>query len=219
MENSNSQVAGSAPEQEASSPAQVSNQRENDSVDYKTFATLLGQVKKTKAYNEELVQKVQTYESERKNIEEVKLAEQGEYKKLLEMRNAEIESLNRKVEDEAQAKNIANKTLIDAQKLQAVYEELPGRLDKPEFNTFIDLNSVAYNPDTGDVDMESAKMVANKFMDRYGKLVDTGKPRGLPGTASSTTTPLPQTFKELPLNGMRANLPEAVRQAKQELGL
>lgn len=213
------QDTGSAPGQDAGSADQGLNQGQKDSVKYETFDKLVGQLKKTKELNENLSQRLDAFETEKRQLEETKLAEQGEYKKLLEMRTAEIKELQNSVVTERSEKEVANRTLNDAQKLQAVYEELPGKIKHQRYMQFIDLDKVAINPETGDVDRESAKLTANLFAEEHTALIDTTHVGRLPGNPASTNQPISKRFRELPLKDMRANMAQAVQEAKKELGL
>lgn len=215
----NSQAAGSAPDPSVGNTDPGSTQKKGDTVSYDSFDKLVGQLKKSKENVDMLTKQVTDFESEKKRIEEGKLAEQGEFKKLLEMRETEIGTLRESLNLEKDKSNVASKTLVDAQKLQAVYEELPGRIKNSKYMQFIDLEGVAYNPDTGQVDRESAKLSANKFAEDHVSLIDTSHIGKLPSDSSSTGQPISSTFKSLSLKEMRANLSTAVKQRKTELGI
>lgn len=219
MDIDKSQDAGSAPEENAGSKSEGSAQEKKDFVKYESFDKLVGQLKRQKEMNEQLNQKVQEFELEKRRIEESKLAEQGEYKKLLEMRTSEISQLSEQLESERRNSELANKTLIDAQKLQAVYEELPGRVRNPSYMQFIDLDQVAYDPETGRIDRESAKLAANYFAEEHSALIDTSHIGRLPGNSAKPSVPLKDRYKDMPLSEMRKNVADAVRQARQEQGI
>lgn len=219
MERKESQDTGSAPDN-VGNESQGSNQNENDGkVDYKSFDKLVGQLKKQKELNDQLSTRVNAFETEKKQIEESKLVDQGEYKKLLELKARENATLTEQLNGATSQVENANKTLIDAQKLQAVYEQLPGKIKNPKYMNFIDLDGVAYNPETREVDLESAKMTANAFVDSHKELIDTSHVGRLPHGSTSTGQPLLKTYKDLPLTDMRGKIGEAVRQAKLEQGL
>jgi predicted nuclease with TOPRIM domain len=209
MEINNSQGAGSTPDTSGGIANLDLNRSKDEIIKFESFDKLVGQLKRSKELNEELNNKIGTFESEKKEIEEAKLAEQGEFKKLLELRATEMDTLREELKTEKTGRNKADKTLIDAQKLQAVFEELPGRLKNPEYMQFIDLEKVAYNPETGDVDRESAKLSANKFADKHSFLIDTSHVGQLPSNSSSVNTPLTtEMFKTLSVSERRKRLSE-----------
>jgi len=193
---------------------------ENKIIDYKTYEKLLNRHKKTEEINGQLSKQVQTFQDERKAQEESKLVEQGEYKKLLDLREAEVNEWKQKFSAVDEEKKSVYNTLNDAQKLQAVYDKLPGRLKNQKYMSFIDLESVAFNPETSEIDSQSVDLVVNSFMEEHKDLVDTSHVGRLPGNApGQTTTPIHKRFADLPLKEMRANMANAVKQKKQELGV
>lgn len=200
--------ASSATEKIVSDDTQV----KKDQVDYASFNKVLGQYKKAKSVNEELQSELENYKKAEQEIKEKKLADQGEYNKLLELKEQKLKELTDQLENAQAEKQTASETLINAQKLGAVYEKLPGKLKNNKFMQFIDIDSVVRNPETGEIDAESASVVANQFMEEFDYAVDTSHVGRIRGTASSTTTPLHKSFKELPLKDMRKNVAEAVRQ-------
>ena len=188
-------------------------------VNYGSFNKLVGQVKKTKELNQQLNERLAQFDRLEQQREETKLADKVEYQKLIDLKEQKINELASKLESSQGETLDANNTLTNAKKLSAVYEKLPGKLRNNKFLEWIDVDSIVMNPENGDIDAESASLVANKFMDEFGYAVDTSHIGRLPGNASSQTQALNHTFKDLPLKDMRKNMAEAVRLARKEKGI
>lgn len=215
------QSASSTPEV-VSDDNQKENQtkKEKDVVSYESHQKLLGQLKNTKEQAKLMEEKLNLFEQKQKEIEESKLAEKGEYQKLLELRQNEIADLKAKVEAEAQEKFKASKALEDTWKLQSFYDKLPGKVKRREYLNFVDLDAIAFNPDTGQIDDQSVDIVVNDFMKNHKDLVDTKSFGKLPGDApSSMTTIDAQTFKNLSLKDMKLKMKDAVQAAKRKQGV
>jgi hypothetical protein len=212
--------AATEPSSDGTFQAENGKKAENRIIDYKTYDKVINRLKKTEETNIELVDKISAFESDRKNREESKLAEQGEYKKLLELRQAENDKMQTRLVEAEAEKDSAYKTLTDAQKYQAVYEKLPGKLKNNKSMGFIEIESIALNPETNEIDTQSVDLVVNSFMEEHKDLVDTSHVGRLPGNApDNSTTPLHKRFKDLPLAEMRKNMANAVKQRKHELGV
>ena len=105
----------------------------NDVVSHETFKKLLGQKKNVEQENETLKRQL-------KEIEERKLQESGEWKKIAELKEQEALQAKQAAEEEKRRAENLNSTLINSQKLQAVTEKLPGKLERPEYMAFIDVS-------------------------------------------------------------------------------
>lgn len=192
---------------------------EKTTVDYGSYNKAVGQYKKAKEINQQLQDKLSNYEKAEMQREEKRLTDQGEYQKLIELKDGKIGELVKMLETVEGEKQHVSNTLVNAKKMSAVYDKLPGRLKNDKYMEFVDIESVAINPDTGDIDLESVAVVANKFMDEHAALVDISHIGRLKGTASQTTMPLHKSYRELPLKDMRKNMADAVRAAKNDKGL
>lgn len=220
MDSNDSQNVGNVPNGSVGNDHQgLLDVKKGEPVAYESFSKLLGQLKKMAEEKEQLSGQILAFETEKHALEEAELAKQGEYKKLLDMRSSEINVLKEQLKNEINQKELASRTLVDAQKLQAVYDELPGKLIKSEYADRINLDTVAFDPETGEVDVESAKVAANEFSKRYSELIDTSFFQGLPSNASSKGISLKQDFKSLPLGEMRGKISQAVKQKRKELGV
>jgi hypothetical protein len=146
------------------------NQEKKDFVAYETYQKTLAQEKAAK-------EKLREYETRFKQIEETKLKEEGEYKKIAEIRAEEARK-------EKQRADSLEKDMNDTWKLQAFFEKLPGNLKSNDYLTHVDIDSIVLDPETRQVEMASIEKVVNSFMEKHSGLVDIKKSSGLPSEAA-----------------------------------
>ena len=173
----------------------------NDVVSHETFKKLLGQKKNVEQENETLKRQL-------KEIEERKLQESGEWKKIAELKEQEALQAKQAAEEEKRRAENLNSTLIKSQKLQAVTEKLPGKLERPEYMAFIDVSKVVMNPETGEIDDTSVESVVQDFVKVHSKLLKSD-PKFLPnGNAKPTTTLKYEDWLKLPVKEKRTRFKE-----------
>lgn len=167
----------------------VSNQDkiENDVVKYSTHNKLLGQHKRTKeemtAVQTELME-LKRQNDERENAE---LAKQGEFKKLVELRDQKINELLEQLEQKQGLVEQKEKREADTWKLQAFHSKLPGKIKNMEYMTHADIDSIVYDGETMQCDLQSVEAVVNKFMESHGHLVEPLDHRKLPSQSPNNT--------------------------------
>lgn len=170
-----------------------------DKVDYDTYLKAVNQEKNAKARLKETEDKLAKYEAARKEEEETKLKQQGEYKKLLGQRDKQLQDLE---ESNKQLK----KSMLDSVKLSKVIEKIGGRVKRNEYLNFIDVDKIPYDEETKSFDDEMIKSVASDFVKSYTELIDfkTGK---LPSDAASAAETLSyDEWRKLPLKDKKAKL-------------
>jgi hypothetical protein len=205
----------------------VSQDQTNDKVSYETYKKVLAEAKSAKEKNKEILSRLETIEKERKEAleqlkgkEEAKLLEQGEFKKILEVRERELSEAKTKLEVEADAKLKAEKDLIDSYKIQAVMAKLPGKIKHRDYLVHIDLDSIAVNPETHAIDDSSLSSVVSNFITNHSGLIDTKSNLRLPSDSPDGSQSLtPDLYKAKTLKDMKKSLPEAVRLAKLKRGV
>lgn len=138
----------------------------SNSVSYESHQKLLDQHKKSKDQMKDLEAKLKAFEDEKKLVEENKLREQGEYKKILDTREAEISKLRSESES-------FKKSLFDGAKLQAVVDKLPGKIRNKQYYSFIDVDSIAIDPETHQIDEKTVELAANNFLKNHSFLIET----------------------------------------------
>lgn len=191
VSNANDQAAGGA-DQSKERPIQ-------DVVSHETFKKLLGQKKTVEQENADLKKRLQS-------IEEQKLQEAGEWKKIAELKEKETLEAKQLAETEKQRAESLNKNLLNMAKLQAVTEALPGKLELPEYMAFIPLDKVIINPETGEIDKTSVESVSQEFVKKYSKLLKADPkflPNGNPSPASQLTH---EEWLKLPVDQKRLRM-------------
>lgn len=202
---------GNAPEN-AGSDSQGTGVNSQETVSYQSFSKLLDQKKKTDDKLKEMEEALSLYRSKEKEAEEQKLREQGEYQKLVESREKDLEEAKREAELERNRASDLQKTLIDSAKLQAVVERIPGRVKNKDYMAFIDVDSVAIDPETNTVDMSSVENVANSFLKNHPSLIDFDNRKKLPNEAGSPGQALSyEAWLKLPLKEKREKMGEVMK--------
>lgn len=147
-----------------------------DFVQYDTYSRVLSQHKKSQAEAEAAKTKLAEYEAKEREREEKRLAEEGNYKQLLEIER------KARAEEEVKRKDYERK-LIDGHKLNAVLEKLPGKIKRPEYYSFIDTDKIIIDPSTGEIDERSLEIVKSEFLEKHGSLLERANGIGLPYNA------------------------------------
>lgn len=184
----------------------------NDPVSYETHRRILSQRKKDQEKIKEFEERFAEIDRVNKTAEEQKLAEQGEFKKIVELRDKKIDELSNKLQSVVEEKTNVEKTVKDTHKLQAFYEKLPGKIAKKEYLSFVDLEKIAYDPETGVIDNQSVDLVVNDFMENHSKLIEAPKGHKLPNGYPSGTNKLTlEQWQKLPLKEMKAQMKNVIK--------
>ena len=149
-----------------------------DQVEYDTFKRLLSQ---KKASDEKLA----GYEKRLKDIEmKEELDKQENLKKQAKFEELSKE-LESKLETERSEKETFKKSWLDTHKLQAVLDKLPGKPKRQEYMSFIDLDAIKIDAESG-IDADSVEAAANNFLTNYGELLTKPSNSELPNDAPSS---------------------------------
>jgi hypothetical protein len=140
----------------------------NKAPSYETYKKVVDEAKKAK-------DKLREYERKEKEAEEAKLKEQGDFKKLLEQRDADL-----KAKDEKLTK--LESSIQNGKKLNAILGKLTGDLPS-QYWSLVDLDEVAVNPETGTPDEASVLKVAKEFEKTYPHVVVKKTTSKLPNDA------------------------------------
>lgn len=165
------------------------------------------EAQETKAKLDELLR-------ERQKVEEKKLADAGEYQKLLQIKEAESNDLKLKLKEREQNEESLRRTLFDAAKLNAVRERLPGQLHRPEYMNFIDIDKVAINPQTSEIDLQSVESVVQDFVKSHPHLLKTDPVRLPNGSPSAVMNLTYEQWTKLPLKERKARMAEVMKNSK-----
>lgn len=182
---------------------------EKSSVAYESYMKALGEKKAAQERLKEMEARLSDFENAQREAEERKLNEKGEFKKIVELREAEIAKLKDELNSVAKERDSYRGNLTDTYKLQSFYDKLPGKIKRQEFLNFVDLDSIVLDPETGSVDSQSVDNVVSSFMENYGDLVETNKFGGLPGDAPRGKKSLTvKEWQKLPLNEKKQRMGE-----------
>ena len=181
---------------------EIVDPKTKDSVKYDTFQRVLRQKKS-------LEEKLSAYE---KTLEEIKMKDEADQQESLK-KQQKFEELSKdlesKLEHERKEKETFKKSWLDTHKLQAVLDKLPSKPKRQEYLSFIDIDKIEIDPETGIV-AESVEEVANSFLENYGDLLQkSGK--NLPSDAPSSKQKLThEAWLKLPLSEKKTRLKDVI---------
>lgn len=218
------QSAGSATDSNAGS---TEAGKEKNVVDFISFQKAVDQKKAFQAKAEQIEKERNELKAQLDALAAAKLQEQelknkeaGEWQKVIEAKESQLSELRKQYEETRSKYEQTNKTLDDAVKLNAIYSKLPGKLKNPKYAGFIDLDKVAINPESGEVDSDTVDEVVSNFVKEHRELIDTKNFKGLPGDAATgQTTITAEAYRSKPLDEMKKSLPEAVRAEMRRRGI
>lgn len=160
--------------------------KKSDLVSWDTHKRLLAQRKKDQEELRQLREFQAQKQSEAQELEQQQQAARGEFDKVLSSYKQKVETLETQIKNTEQEK-------LRSMKYQAVVDSLPGRLAKPEYVAFIDVNEIFIDPQNGLIDENSIKEAADKFLKEHPSLLVAEKniPR-LPNEMPRDQAPKPQ---------------------------
>jgi len=132
--------------------------------------------------------------------DEDRLAEKGEYKLLLEQRDAQLNESKQELAD-LQAELITSKESVsNLKKAGALEKALGGKLKNSKYWSHVDFGKIAINPDTGAIDEASLTQVASDFKENFKELIDFNKGGKMPnGSGTSSGALTYEQWQALPL--------------------
>jgi len=201
--------------------------KQPDKVAYETYQKTLNQEKNLRDKNKEQSSAIDTLNTELEKLkadkvteEEAELLKAGDKDKIIESRDQKIKDLEEKIGKQGDDLTTISGALANKWKMEAVEQFLPGKLMSSEFEGFLKLDDVVVDPETKQIDQETAQQVANTFMEKYAYLVDTKNAKNLRGDAASGNTPYSlEKWANEPLKEMKENMPGMVRKRKKEMGI
>ncbi|MCS6281446.1 MAG: hypothetical protein HUM72_12510 [Dolichospermum sp.] len=163
------QNVGSASTQEPSGQPETNS---SDKVAYDTYRRVLAEAKKLK-------DQVKLYEEEKVKGHEQKLKEQNEWKALAEAKSAQAEQLEKAFKEQQEQ-------IVNGMKFQEFEKHLGGKLKNRDYATFIDFDKIVINPDTKQIDQDSAKSVVSQFVKEHSSLVEFSGGIRMPNEAAKS---------------------------------
>lgn len=178
----------------------VSNQNNlDDVVKYETHQKLLGQHKKTKATLDAYEAELSKYRDAEAEREQSKLANEGQYKEALGLKDGIIEQLREQVEG-------GKSREADTWRLQSFYAKLPGKIKHSDYLAHAALDKILYDPETMSCDKDSVEAVVNDFMESHAHLVETPSKGKLPSESPNVSFKLADrmdTSNKNPTDGVK----------------
>ena len=113
--------------------------------------------------------------------EEERLKKDGDWKGLIEAREAEIANLRKSLEDTSSKFEKLNSRVTNSEKLSSVLSHLGADVPSKYFG-LIDIDDVSINPETGEIDALTAKKVAERFKAEYPEVLKKPVHSGMMGT-------------------------------------
>jgi len=153
-------------------------EKSRDKVAYETYRKTKKEVDLYKSKVVEQSERLKSYELLEEQAEQKRLEDAGNYQKANELRDAKFKEL------ESNYQNLQN-DISDSKKLQSVLTRLPSELVDEDYASYIKYNDVVVNPETGEVDEESAEAIANDFIKRHHILLKPTTKSRLPNEAAS----------------------------------
>jgi hypothetical protein len=159
---------GNADESNKDNPADKDQAPPKGTVAYETYQKVLDEAKAAK-------KKVAEFEKAKRDAEETSLKEQGNYKKILEEREKELQETKDKLSG-------LDKKISDSRKMNAFLGAIGGDVPK-QYWPLVDLEDVAVNPETGMPDESSVKRAAEKFEKDFPDVIKRPSKSKLPNEA------------------------------------
>ena len=186
---------------------------EKDTVAYETHKKLLSEKKRRDEENAELRSRLDAIEREKKEKEELELQEKEEFKKLVEIKQKNLEDIESKYKQQ-------EKMIKDSMKLSAFLEALPGSVEK-QYMGLVDLDKIVIDPTTGEPDSASVQEYAKNFEVQFSTIIKRPNGGTLPSQAaagSSVSTNLTQ-YKTMTLKDKKENLKSMVEAYRRQKGI
>ena len=162
------QASGETSDQNSST-----NQSADKKVAYETYQKILAEKKAATA-------KVKEHEDNLKRIEEDRLKKDGDWKGLIDARENEIINLRKSLEETSSRFDKLNSRVTNGEKLSSVLSQLGADVPSKYYG-LIDIEDVAINPETGDIDAMTAKKVAERFKVEYPEVLKKSVHSGMMG--------------------------------------
>lgn len=171
-------ISGGEPTEQA-----VPVKKEKNVVDYASYQKAVSEAKAAKERAKMAETSLEEMLKSQSQAEEAKLNEQGEFQKIAELKEEELRKIKAELDAEAKRSAELSQTLIDSHKLDALRSKLPGKFKRPEYQNFVDLDSIVIDPESGRAEESSVNNVASSFMENHSSLLDLSNFKGLPSDA------------------------------------
>lgn len=172
----------------------VTETNQTDTVAYSTHRKLLSEKKA-------LAEKLSVLEAENQQRVNTELEKNGEYKTLLANANERLQAAETELSQQRENRR-------DAQKIDSFLNTLNAKLDR-KYWMHIDTDSIAINPDTGEVDEMSVTKAVEKYKSSYPETLYPGGGLKVPQSAPAGSAPT-KTFNEMTTDELGALMGSAL---------
>lgn len=184
-------------------PEQTDAVSKKDTVAYETYRKLLSEKKARDEALETYKKELAEYKRKEKEAEEAKLKEEQNWKAIVELREKELN-------EERTMRIQMQEERLNATKLDTFLQSLGGKVDSKYWG-MIDLEKIAINPESGQVDQMSVTQAVEAFRKNYPELIKTGTGPKIPSDAPQGNGSLTyEEWKKLPAKEMRARVKDIV---------
>lgn len=149
------------------------NQPNEKRVSYETYQKVLGEKKAAAA-------RLKEFEEKQRLADEERLRKDGDWKGLIDAREAEITNLRKSLEETSSRFEKLNSRVTNGEKLSSVLSQLGADVPSKYFG-LIDIDDVSINPETGEIDALTAKKVAERFKQEYPEVLKKSVHSGMMG--------------------------------------
>lgn len=205
---SDQKTSSSADDQNPENPNPESVEPKGDTVKYETYKRTVGEVKKFKSKLTAAEEELQKYKEAERKREEEEMEKRGEFDKVKK-------NLMDELEKERLEKKALLKQQTDNRKLGAFLSTLGGSVDK-EYWPLIDIDQIAIDPDSGEIDELSVTRLADSFKSKHSRLIDGVKgPKVYDGSPNREASLSVEEWRKLPLKERKERMGEVYSQATQ----
>jgi hypothetical protein len=138
-------------------------QSQKDSVAYETYRKVLSEKKRRDAELKDALDRLNHYETEAKTREEQELKSKDEWKKLLEIREAELHETKSKLSQVFEQQ-------VNTAKLTTFFDSLDGKVAKKYWDK-IPLDAIVYDDSAGEIDKASVQRAIERFKKEYPEVI------------------------------------------------
>lgn len=181
------------------------NEKLDGYVKLETYKKSVSQEKALRGRLEEAEARLNEYIEKEKTLQEEQLTSQQKFQELAQLREQELAK-------EREEKEVYRKSLLDAHKLNAVKEKLPGKVKRPEYYNFINTDDIKLD-DNGHVIEDTLESVVNSFLEQHSSLLDVSKGKNPPSQAPGSPQPhlSVEEWQKLPLAEKKKRMGEVFK--------
>ena len=181
-------------EQVASGDNQVSSgssvESKQDVVAYDTHRKLLSEKKKVQEEFKSVKEQLAALQAEKQEREEQELKAKEDWKQLVDIKDQELNNIKSELQSQRERE-------LGARKLDAVLRSVGGDIDRKYWG-LVELDKIAVNPDSGQIDEMSVTKYVEEFRSTYPETI---KGKNIPGVSNEA----PKTSQPKSLADMSAS--------------